>query len=413
MDHRLTLLICILLATAAAPAPTEARSLAPQNCPYPADLVIVSGRQLPALLGSSVQQLSLFRWDGSALTPITFQIDRKDAQDRYILDSGQSLETGNDASAGLDDNDELSFSSTDAGARLLDLETPKDPRRLTEIELPGGAGWVYAGVSVKQPRSEEEYLNYDARRDEITARAFKLRFDPQLPFLITSFQWQLREHGGWSEDMVDTMKIRHRGRFLDVFPFERTQGDYTSRLVAVKAGPLRVIRRTENHVRMLWSLQSPAVQVEYVVTPRCFIMDTLIDLPFEVGLFFSDVETLTTVDWRAVPDPSRLSVQAPGSPAPLQIDGHMSPRKNAFNEMQGTEFTVSHPLGAMTAYLSLPADAPIKAWLYLRDAQNEPDPPEHERGQFGNVGFRTRGWEQLDAGLQRLRFHVCLSPAEN
>jgi hypothetical protein len=146
--------------------------------------------------------------------------------------------------------------------------------------------------------------------------------------------------------------------------------------------------------------------------PHGFVMNTVIDIPFKVGLFFRDVETLTTMDWNSTPEPPRLKVHAPGSRQGLIINGHMSAEKEALNRIQASEFAVSSPLGKMFVELELPAGAPIIPWLYLRDDRDQPDPPEHEVGQFGNVGFRTTGWEDVEPHIQQLKFEVCLESAQ-
>ena len=212
--------------------------------------------------------------------------------------------------------------------------------------------------------------------------------------------------------MLDTMKIRHQGRFLGFIPFKRTHRDYTSRLTAVKAGPLRVIRRTESRIRLLWHLKTPAVHIDYVMMPGGFVMDTVIDIPFNVGLFFNGIETLTTVDWNEDVALPRLTVEVPGHLTGAIIDGYMSSDKHEINLLRGDQFTVTSSLGEMFVSLEIPSGVPITPWLYLRDAQNEVDPPENRAGQFGNVGFRTTGWEQIDTEVQHVKFTVCLEAAE-
>ncbi|MCK5664099.1 MAG: hypothetical protein KAI17_11460, partial [Thiotrichaceae bacterium] len=57
----------------------------------------------------------------------------------------------------------------------------------------------------------------------------------------------------------------------------------------------------------------------------------------------------------------------------------------------------------------IPDDFPIESNLYLRDAVDEADPPENHPGQFGNIGFKTTGWENIDNKLYHLKFTVCVT----
>ena len=207
------------------------------------------------------------------------------------------------------------------------------------------------------------------------------------------------------------MKIRHRGKFLGFLNFERTHADYSSKLVSVKQGPLRIIRRTSNRVRMLWKLKSPVLYVDYVMMPDGFIMDTVIDIPFNVGLFFSDVVTLTTMDWNDDPSLPDLSIHAPNGDR-LPVTGHMSADKRLFNTINSNQFAVSNPWGKLLVRLDIPDDFPIRTWLYLSDEITATDSPENHRGQFGNVGFRTTEWERVDSNIHHLKFTACVRAGE-
>ena len=380
------------------------------KCSAADPLVVLSGNDLIPVLGAPVRQLSLLRVSSTGLTPILFQVDRRDAQGRYIIEEADAT-----ASRGppLGFHDELVFLASDAGARLGDVARRGEAAQLAEIRLDDTPGaptkWVYVSSSSDSRAVHgNRHIQYDADGDLVISAAYQLGFDTQLPFLVDNFRWNTDDSDGWSPNLVDTMKIRHRGRFLGFIPFTRTQRDYRSKLTAVKAGPVRIIRRTENRIRLLWHLNTPAVYIDYVIMPGGFVMDTVIDIPFNVGLFFNGIETLTTVDWNADAALPRLTVKAPGHHNAATIDGHMSSDKQAFNVLQAHQFTVTSALGEMHVSLEIPPGGLITPWLYLRDALSEPDPPENSAGQFGNVGFRTTGWEQIDAEVQHVKFTVCL-----
>jgi hypothetical protein len=204
------------------------------------------------------------------------------------------------------------------------------------------------------------------------------------------------------------MKIRHQGSLFGLFDFRRTQEDYRSQLVAAKNGPLRTILRTENRVRIWWKLGTPALYIDYVMMPDGFVMDSIIDIPFNIGLFMSNVETLTTVDWNPDPDLPPMYISSPYSAESLPIDGSMSPHKQQFNGIKGDRFSVSSAWGTLLTRLEIPQSFPIEATLYLSDRSNHADPPEERMGEFGNVGFLTTGWENIDTEVHHLKFTVCM-----
>jgi hypothetical protein len=68
--------------------------------------------------------------------------------------------------------------------------------------------------------------------------------------------------------------------------------------------------------------------------------------------------------------------------------------------------------GSVFIKLDIPDDFPIEPWLYLSDRTDVADPPENQPGQFGNVGYRTTGWEHIDTEVHHLKFTTCMKTAE-
>ena len=384
-------------------------------CPSLQELAVVKGGSVPALLGTPVHQISLLNYSQGRLSPLSFQIDQKDPQGRYLIE-----ETPPDGprfrSAALDENDELVFRVTDSGKKLPGASEFTRLFSLVEIQItdPGSgiSGWIYASISSRnRPVSSDNVIRYLPDTDSVRSELYHVGFSEQLPFLVDTFHWKLAGNHVWSPDISDTMKIRHRGTFLGFIPFQRTQNDYSSRLVSVKEGPLRIIRRTSNRIRMLWKLKTPTLYVDYVMMPDGFIMDTIIDIPFNIGLFFSNLETLTTMDWNDDPELPELTIHSPDGVTKLAVNGRMSADKQAFNTVNTRHLSVSSLFGELFIRLDIPEDFPIQPWLYLRDDIEEPDSPENHAGQFGNVGFRTTEWEQIDTEVHHLTFTICMRAA--
>jgi hypothetical protein len=378
-------------------------------------LLTVTGKSVPALLGVPLRQISLFAYSRGRLSPVSLQIDQKDHQGRYRIETAAAGHAQSSAAA-LDENDELVFRVKDVGKKLPPTAEFAKLNSLIEIQLTdpnsGSYGWIYASTAKQiKPPSSTTFIHYLPDTDSVRSGFYHIGFSQRVPFLVDTFQWKLAGNHAWSPDISDTMKIRHQGMFLGFIPFHRTQNDYSSRLVSVKHGPLRVIRRTSNRIRMLWKLNTPALYVDYIMMPDGFIMDTVIDIPFNIGLFFSDIETLTTVDWIDDARLPKLTVHSPDGVTKLGINGQMSTDKKAFNTISARHFSVSSSFGDLFVRLDIPDDFPIQPWLYLRDDIDEPDPPENQTGQFGNVGFRTTEWERIDTDVHHLTFTVCMGAA--
>lgn len=381
------------------------------DCGSPAALVVVTAERLPALLGAPIQQIELLHYREHKVTPITVQIDRRDHDGHYHLQDEHSPDKQDQL---LESNDEIVFRLADAATRI----PPGFPGAKAFIEIKVAdpqnkkTGWVYANATKEMADAPaQKYITYKTATDRVESEIYNIRFSSQHPFIMDRFQWKTSE-GNWSQNVLDVMKIRHQGDMFGFIPFSRTTKDYSSQLTRVKAGPLRVIRRTENRVRILLGLKTPAVYIDYVMMPDGFVMDTIIDIPFNLGLLFDDLQTITTIDWRNDPALPELSIHSPGFPSSLEVNGKMTDEKRQFNTRNDTRVSVHSDYGAVFIQLHIPDDFPITPWLYLADQADIADPPENQPGQFGNVGYRTTGWENIDTEVHHLKVTTCLTGAE-
>ena len=395
-------------------------------CADDKSLLVVSGAQLPAVSGRNIKQLSLLSYSQQTLHKIVFQLDEKDAQGRYILSTRES-EKRSYSKGDIDhsinmftDKDELVFRKQDLGSRIDRSSELLTQYTLIELEVIIGSAasesasesqWLYIDVNSENSESDIEsnkQLMYEHDNDVVTSSVYKTGFSKAHPFLLDNFHWRLPGQSGWGSDITDTMKIRHLGRFFGL-PFKRTQDDYSSQLIDVKEGPLRVIRRTENRIKVFWKLKSPALLIDYVLMPDGFVMDTMIDIPFKISFFFSELQTITTMDWNHSAAENNLRIQAANEYPAMSINGLPSDNKKVFNQIRGNTFSLASRRGNFIVTLDIPDDFPIESNLYLRDAVDEADPPENHPGQFGNIGFKTTGWENIDNKLYHLKFTVCVT----
>lgn len=384
-----------------------------ETCGIKQQVLVITGKSLPGLMGKPVNRISLFKWNGVTLEQIPFQIDQRDEKNRYVLPDTDNAGRVSDASH-FDNNDELTLLPKDAGERMALLPGNLGQDALMEMELKNskstGSRWLYVKSDISHAMtSARTYIHYSAALNTVGTDGFEIGFSSATPFLIDRLRWRTDSADGWSLDVVDTMKIRHTGKLFGFIDFERNATDYHSRLVAIKQGPIRIIRRTENQVSMFWKLKSPSVLVDYVITPDGFTMDTIIDIPFSVGLFFSDLVTLTTVDWNSAENLPVLTINSGNQHNRLVVDGHMSAEKMAFNSLDQNTLSIDSSLGNLQVTLTIPDDFPIVSQLYLRDDITEINSPEQDAGQFGNVGFTTTGWENINTEVHHLEFNACLA----
>ncbi len=365
--------------------------------------VIITGNDVPFLNGVSAQSIGLLAVHDGALQPVVFQIDTKGEDGRFILDAEE-----NASYTVFDGNDEIAFLAKDAGARLNGEAPLAAGSTLTEIGLvdpaSGARKWVYAVTydKLNAPRSSEDRVHYDSQTDAIHSATYRIRFTKETPFLVDTLNWSATSGDGWQPDLIDRMKVRHTGKLFGMFPFVRTHGDYKSELVAVKDGPIRVIRRTANRVRILWYLRTPELLIDYVAYPNVVFMDTHIDLPFRLGMVLKDIKTFTTVDLDDNPVLPQSYYYTESFTDGVLIDGVMDAADEQVNQSGDDWLVIGSDYGTVLIGLVLDKDLPVTRKVYVMDDRSHPDPPEDVPGQFGNVGYVSDRWEQVGTGLQHM-----------
>lgn len=378
-----------------------------QSSPYLP--IVILGKDLPAFINAPVSRISALSFRNNTLKSIPFQIDKRDAKGRYDLSNNAS--TQNQL---LDKNDECVFMADDAGDRIERLPAHFSQQPVTEIGMvdpqTGIHKWVYL-IKAKHDQTttfvDQHHVSYDADKDSIKTPTYKIGFSKTHPFLMDSLQWHTDTPDKWTGNVADTMKIKHTGKLLGR-PFVRTQADYRSRLIAVKEGPVRIIRRTLNTVHILGFLQSPSISIDYIAFANGFQMDNTIDLPFPLGWFFTNVKTYTTIDWNDNPSLPVTQIFQTSLSKGLTIDGKMTKEKELFNQTSGQQFGIQNGYGLILAQLDMEKSLPLIASNTLLDDHTQAEPPEKIPGQFGNIGFLTSNWEKVDTDPHHLLFNVLL-----
>ena len=370
--------------------------------------IILRGSRLAPLLGIQLSRIHAITSHGSTIKMIPFQIDQRDAKGRYILsvsDAGSNSK--------LDANDECVFMTSDAGNQISTVPGQAAIEVVIIDPETKEQKWAYiveSKAAENQATPDKSHVTYDSTRNAIETNTYRIAFSTAQPFLIDKLQWHTDGPNKWSQNMVDTMKVRHYGKLFGDIDFTRTQADYKSRVVAVKEGPVRVIRRTLNSVRVIWYLQSPSVNIDYVVYANGFQMDTTIDFPFPLGWFFSDVSTLTTIDWNDDPSLPALRIYGAEMRNGIPVNGRMTPDKKLFNRNAGQRFAIESSYGLALVSLEIEKNLPIAGRLYLQDDKMSVDEPENVPGQFGNIGFMTTGWEKVNASIHHLLLNAIFLP---
>lgn len=207
--------------------------------------VVVQGEDLQSLLGVPIERIALYAVLDNGLQPVPFQIDRRDRKRRFQIPGNREEQAG-EGRYPFDGNDECVFMAADTGEKRDPFPDVPDLAAVTEMEITdpkhGVQGWVYALVfhHGAPQDSFEDYVSYNDQDDSIESESYRIAFSKENPFLMDTLIHKEVGTGRESDDFVDTMKVRHRGKLFHRFDFVRTQHlvvrVYLTREISVKQG---------------------------------------------------------------------------------------------------------------------------------------------------------------------------------
>ena len=374
-----------------------ARSLLAQTALSFGDVVRVAGTDLRVFGGARLDHLALLACVHTNCRPIPFQIDQRDAGGNWVLDQGPEP-NADQASGVLQENDLLLFMAADAAQRASRADLPP-ATEAAEVTIVDPAShdirWVYFVRYPRiAPRSDASYVDYDPVNDRVRGAHVSLGFRNGVPDYLAS------NGNAAGPNLLDRLKVRATASFLwGLIRFSRDEGDLTTQFVAWRKGPIRVIRRQRQWVRIGWGIRSPTFG-SYTYFYRDFAeLPVSLRLNFPPRYFFGDIAVETVLDFR---DLSGWSVLAPSLPAPIAINGAMTPQKRALNELTDSWFAVLGPEITLIQTLDVsPSLSSVRRHLLYRESAT-PLPPEAVAGERPGIGFRLDRWDRVGAGLHQL-----------
>ncbi|MDH5570478.1 MAG: hypothetical protein OEY89_01860 [Gammaproteobacteria bacterium] len=390
--------------------------------------VVLSGEKLNSLISAPTDSIAVYSVLNKQFRPISFQIDKKDSDGYYtfsedIKSNNSKLSVDEYEILGdylnndklFDENDECVFMMSDAGSKLSWNARSENIRikHITEVKLRNDSNYerfvyvvVFDGLN-EVSESLHDYVKYDPVHDVISTDTYKIGFSKSTPVLINEMKWinNLSEDGF---NFIDGMKVNHNGvlKFFGMrFDFVRNQNDYNSRTSGYKDGLIRVIRKTENNIRMFWGIDSPAFNIDYVAYSHGFSMINAIDLPFSIGTLFDDVTTDMLMAWSDDVSVPLTLVYSDKVKDGAAIDGDMSSRDIAINNSGDQDFIVSNQIGDIKVSLTKEDGFQVKHRVIMLDGAGE---------NYGNVGFHTSNWENVDNDkVHQMLFDVLMISSSN
>ena len=408
---QLTALAAVLLAAAAGAAGEPAPLGACGPIARRHEHVEVKTLVLKRLARTPIAHVGVVALRDGAVGPIPFQVDEREGRTIALADG--AVPSADSRPGVLDPDDLVVFLPCDAGARTtpaaLAAAVPGlETWREVEITDPldGTRGWVYVVVAPSPPTTAQRYVAYEPSGDLVSAAAYRVGLVQALPdYFAVAMTSPL------GPNLLDGLRLRAEATLRGgIGTFRLTERDARNELLAWKAGPVRVVRRSRHDVDLLGiGIHVSAGIANTTFYPLHVFAPGSMRLPISPGLVFRRIQAMGGVDLR---DLRGWRFVAPGTPPDgFAIDGAMDAAERAF-AADGTWFVLAHGREAILVTITLSPNlaARIPFGILYDDDAAHAAPPERVPGSVPLVGFRGRDVEKLPADRYRFDLRVFLLP---
>jgi hypothetical protein len=414
-------LLAILIATACALgalAPLTAGGAALSPIPGPSEApvewraIVLKGASMPELDGTEESRLEVLAIHGEHLGPIPFQVDEVLPDGQYALPDGPHPVT-DDSPGILDRDDEVAMMLSDFGERAGTAARANLPPGALQIEaadpVTGERRYAYIASVAAPRRSTVSYMRYDPALERIDGASYQMTFLSDFPVGLA-----LRsEEGELSPNLISGTQVRVTARVLMFFTMHFGAYGVKNRVLAWRAGPIRVIRRVSHSVKLIFGIQSP-----WVVSSEVFYRDYSEDsfvawVPWVPRLFFGDVRVRTWLDfvgldsfslsWSGMEGPP-LSIGEPDAKTVARIQ--RDPPYTRWLVLRGDGKII------IQTFMPSPDFDIVRAQLYYCDGRSASDASDECTGATLRIGYLMTGWQDLSAGTHRLKSVLIVLPAD-
>lgn len=272
------------------------------------DPLEISGSEVSNMTGTEVSRLRVISSRNGKLTPIPFQIDHKNSGNDWVWsvipESPRVNDWFNDETSSqvygqknlthddqdppgkeiFDTNDMVVFLAKDAGDRDREGVMRLGAKRFVELEIVDpvdqGKGWVYLAwfESGAPALSNIRYVRYDPAEFRVSGPEHEFFYSPDHVMLLDDF---------WLEGVSILLGNRIRGEvkagigpvMLNIAFNEQTIQGYNA---GYTEGPVRIVKRSVEHIRLGPGIASPAVNCDHFHYPWHAEIPVLISKRFPV-----------------------------------------------------------------------------------------------------------------------------------
>ncbi len=344
--------------------------LSPLHAMESFDIGIIKGKKW--FMGKHTALLSLFTIKDGKVISIPYQVDRKNDDGTYSMERVLTI-TG---------NDEIVFQAEDSGEEgdelILSRFKDKCVKKI-KVESGGETGYIYFVYPLKNS-NHQRYVTYMKKGDLELIRSdyYEVSYKNQSIFFNTYRTFKTA--GGNGKNIIDTLKLRFIIRTLFGIRFERTEKDLTYRVLGVKVGPIRIIRKTSSRLKVFMGLKSPAILVDNYYTKYYLETPSYLTVPFNLSYVASDAYYRQTISYTRAILGDKLYCK--GCSKPLIFDGRMSEYEKNISVEPLIWSALIGPTGNIVYLARWSPDIPVTKGLYFMDDSSASDSGENQPGVY-------------------------------
>jgi hypothetical protein len=272
------------------------------------DPVEVSGSELPAMTGLEISRLRVFMSQNGEIRPVPFQVDQKGSNNDWVwngvydparvddgFDEEESELTAGPENLTYDDqdppgksifdkNDVVVFLAVDTGDKDRKSLMRLGADKLLELKITDpvnqAKGWVYLAYfeSDAPAISDRRYVRYQPEKFRVSGPDHEFLYSPDHTMMLDDFQL-----GGVS--VFAGSRIRGEvtiGIGPITFDFEFSEKDIRGYSSGYINGPVRIVKRSVEYVRLGSGIASPGVNCDHIHYPWHAEIPVLISKRFPV-----------------------------------------------------------------------------------------------------------------------------------
>jgi len=265
-----------------------------------ADPAVISGKDLPRLLGKPISSIAVVNRSGAA---IPFQIDEVTKEGEYVLDKGESpnVKEGNGT---LDERDEIVFLWDDADAADADTDTDANANNngagntvSTTVTMTRGAEkrtvTVVFDPSSSLPRSKKSYIDYNHKTGRVATPYYYAEFAKDRFHFVRAGVADFAS-GGYI-DLTNELRVEILLKTLfGLIPIRYGEGDLVCFVRRYKTGPIRLIRRGDFHLNLGLGVKGSRAAVNQICYPRAVKVPVYVHLPIRFRTLFGQAHVEMT-----------------------------------------------------------------------------------------------------------------------